>query len=266
MLAMSVSSSYPSALAPVLYAGIAVLAIVLPIGCGHAVYDARHTDISQVHLPTERSIPYHPDSLVHVRIVEEDNGYDMALDEDFSSLWRAWSAQRHFRGGQLPEYSGSVYQSFATLWSLDLSLAFLDRGQGIGGLTKDLAKQQIDAQIEHHSNHIRIDVYRYGDARSPSSTWTDRPGRTIVLRDAEGNEYEPVETQSTIPERIPGVRSSSEVVYRRTKLVFERVYEGRDLLNDTQQLRLVIQGETARRSDMQFYSWSFGNGQVAVAD
>ena len=234
--------------------GVVLIGLALLVtGCSRSAYEARHNDIAQSHLPTVREAPHHPDSLRHLRITEGDQTFDFDLEKRYESMWRTWSVTRRAQTGASPRVQGLDYRTFATLWSLDLSLASLEPELGIQGLSKDLAREHIQERKENHQEFLQIDVYSYADAEQSSDTWLNTPGRRIVLRDGAGNEYEPARSETSIPMEAHHI--DRQVVYRRNTFLFDRHDEDdTDILKDVQTLRLVVK---VTGGDNYYFSWSF---------
>ena len=235
------------------YGLVGVLGIVLLVsGCSpKGTYEARHTDVAQSHLPSEQEMPHHPDTLKQVAIVEGEDAYEFELDEGYESIWRTWSVRRSGPGIRAPR-DRREHQWFATFWSLDLSIASLQREVGLNELSKDLARDHIDERRAEYDEVLQIDVYSYTDASRVVETRLDRPGQDLVLHDDAGNEYAPDRLETTIPSEV--FHPERQVVYRRTTLYFERDADDRDLLEDVQSLRLSVQ--PSDRRDFHF-RWRF---------
>lgn len=235
--------------------GLALLLgiLVLLAGCARSAYEANHTNLAQGYLPSERTVPHHPDSLNHLDIIEQDQTFEFELDKSYESLWREWSSTLRAETGRTQRARGLEFQSFATLWSLDLSLAALEVELGIQGLSKDLARDYIEDRKRNQKEFLQIDVYSYADAEQSSDTWLNTPGRRVTLRDDAGNEYRPDSTETSIPREAHGTGETA--IYRRNSFIFNRVdEEGNDILKDVQTLRLRVQ---VTGNDNYYFSWSF---------
>lgn len=225
-------------------------------GCaGGSEYRVDEPRIARSYLSTEANVPSHPDSLTTVSIQEEENTIDIEIDRSYNQLMRDWSSTWTSQGSGRASRS-SPYRSFATLWSLDLSVASLVAEEGVEGLSKDLALERIDNRREEHQQTIQIDLYRF--VGSPptgggiNSTLVGRPGSRITLQDDEGNEYRPERVENSPPRE--GAIAGEQTVYRRNTFVFRREVDGRDILGDTRTLRLYINQSIG---DRYYFTWSW---------
>lgn len=212
-----------------------LLVLLLATGCaGGSRYRADAVEIGRRPLPDTRAVPHAADSLVHVSIIEKENHLAFELERSYERMLRAWSAGR--RGG-----SGRTFRDFATLWSLELSLASLVPGRGIEQLSKDLARKIIRRRKEQYRETVQIDVYRFDEPPygSISHLWLDTPGTTVYLEDAQGRRYEPVRIE-TSNRPLEAFFAGNTALYGRSRIFFARVVDGRDLLKDVSQLRLVV--------------------------
>lgn len=235
--------------------GMVITAFLLLAGCaGGETYTMDEVDIAQGYLPTTCRVPHHPDSLKAVKIVEKEHHLALELEHSYETLVRNWSTTWLSQSAQRVERDRRV-QSFALLWSLDLSIAAL-RSEGIEGLTKDLARSRIEARRKEYQDEVQIDVYRF--VQSPatrggtSDTWIGGPGRRVILRDDQGHEYRPkrVDNGRLIDANAYGYST----LYRRNILYFERTVDGRDILENVDRLQLVVQESFA--GDY-YFSWAF---------
>lgn len=233
--------------------GFLGLALILG-GCSRGTYEASPGSVAQSYLPADREIEYHPDSLRHVEIVEEENAYRLELAQGYESLWRDWSVRRSGSTISARRDDRRDHRWFATLWSRDLSIASLQREIGLSELSKDQARERLEERQSEYDNVLQIDVYTYADASHPVETRLDRPTQEIVLRDGEGNEYTPKRMEMTVPSET--YHPDRQVVYRRNTLFFERRVNDRDLLDDVRELRLTVRQSGSSARDFHF-RWSF---------
>ena len=236
------------------WTGLAVLCIVglLGVGCaGPTTSEVSHTTIAQAHLPSDRAVPHHPDSLMHVQVVEGDETITLEFDEAHESIWRDWSATWNTR----PSISSRAADraqplSFATLQSQDMALAALHREMGIETLSKDVALERIEERKEELQEYIQIEVYVYTDPEWARFSDLDRPAQRVRLRDEAGNQYDPVRTEVSGATTV--YPRDERMLYRKNVFLFERNVERGDLLSVADRLSLDVRGE-----DEFFFTWSF---------
>lgn len=240
------------------FGGLSVCVAALLIGCAgsRSPFQMNESEIAQRYLPYERAVPHHPDSMKHVRVVEKENTFQIELETSYRQMIERWSSTFQSRT------SGSVarrlpYHSYATLWSLDLSIASLQAEVGLSGLTKDLARERLAQRHAEYDSTLQIDIYRYQG--SPfvrgggiSETALTGPGHRIVLRDEQGNEYTPIDETST-PPRDSFIQGET-VIYRRNTFFFDRVVDGKDILNNVEELQLWVRESFG---DDYYFAWSF---------
>lgn len=233
--------------------GSSLLALLLIAGCaGGDRYAAEATEIARVPLPDTREVPHAPDSLVHLTIVEKENHLEFKLERSYEQMLRAWSA------GPRGSFARN-FHNFATLWSLELSLASLVPGRGIEKLSKDLTQKIIRRRKEDFQETIQIDVYRFDEPPygSIANLWLDNPGTTVYLEDAQGRRYEPVRIEtSNRPAEV--FFAGHTALYGRSRIFFDRIVNGRDLLKDTRGLRLMVQAPYPTTiADRRRFAWEF---------
>ncbi len=238
------------------YGLVAVLVACAMAGCaGGGRYAVDETYIARSYLPHAAAVPSHPDSLGTVEIREKEYQVDFDLDRSFERLMRDWSATWISHGSGRSFNGRLPYRSFATLWSLDLSIASLAVEEGVEGLTKDLALDRIAQRKKEHRQFLQIDLYRF--AGSPPTggvggTLVGRPGSFIRLEDDQGREYRPERVDNS-PLREATVAGES-TLYRRNTFVFRRQVDGRDLLDGVEWLRLYISQSSGERY---YFTWSW---------
>lgn len=242
--------------APALLVGT-ILVPLLVVGCAgpEAMYTADQKNIAEGYLPRMRAVPHHPDSLRDVTLVEKDNQIELQLSSSYEQMLRNWSSTWQQVQGRTPTGSRS-YRSFATLWSRDLSVASLEAEAGISSLTKEVALRHLREREAQHDSTLQIDVYRYQSSPAGrgdlSETRLGVPGRRIQLRDDAGNRYRPLRVESTPVREV--FFNSGTVLVRRNTVFFDRVVEGKDILNNVETLRLWVQESFG---DDYYFSWSF---------
>ncbi len=233
-----------SRLTPPLSFGASLLAILFLIaGCVGTGASVSPGQLGARYLPPVRELPHHPDSLVHLSIEEKDNRLEFKFERPYGEMLRTWSASWQGVGSGAREVPGSLFRSYATFWSREMSLAALIPGRGIEGLSEDLARQILSDRQQEYEDVVQIDVYRF--ATSPytpnafSGVQLEGPGARITLRDAAGHEYRPIRVESQVP--VEAFQATRRVLYARNLIYFDRVVEGRDILEDVERLELVIE-------------------------
>jgi hypothetical protein len=226
--------------------GVVALAFLfVGTGCSSgARYTADEERVAQGYLPTVARVSYHPDSVRQLHIVETEDQIQLKLEESFASIVRRWSSTWRGSGAGRLRNATSL-RTFATLWSQELSLAVLQAERGINGLSKSLARQLIAERRAEYDSLIQIDVYRFVGSPETggglSQTWLERAGTRIVLRDGNDRSYRPTRIESSNLQDGFSARGST-VPFRRNFIYFKRVVDGRDILEDTDQLRLEVRG------------------------
>lgn len=211
-------------------------------------YSVNEGQIAERFLPAERVVDYHPDSVRALQIVEKDDRIAFELDGSYQSLVTQWSSTfRNVTGARDPEAL-----SYATFWSLELSLAALQSEMGVTGLTKDKAAEIIERRKTKYTQTVQIDVYWFGEN---GSLVVAGPGNIVELRDLDGNSYRPIRTDYT-PIRTAYVRGGRSALYRRNTFWFARQPDDEtDLLRDASGLRLVINDSGS--SGQYRFQWSW---------
>ncbi len=240
------------------FGALSLLLAAALMGCAgsESPFRVNESEVAQRFLPYERTVPHHPDSLINVRVVERENTYEIQLETSYRRMVEEWSSTWQSRSSRSASRRRS-YHSYAMLWSLDLSIASLQREVGLSGLTKDLARQRLTERRAAYDSLLQIDVYRYqGSPRvrrgDLSETALTGPGHRLVLQDGQGNEYGPVREESSPPR--DGFIQGETVLYRRNTFFFDRVVDGKDILNNVQNLRLWVRESFG---DDYYFSWSF---------
>lgn len=227
----------------------------------HSLFEANHANLARSTLPRDREMPYHPDSMRYVALTEEESTYNLELEKKYETLWRKWSSARRVEMGQLTHRSGYDHRSFATFWSLDLSIASLERELGIRSISKDLAGEHIEDRKEEYGDIIHIDVYSYADASETSDTRLGTPGRQVSLVDkTSGDTYDPIHSEANIPQEA--FHPDRTVVYRRNIFHFEREVDGEDILENTESLRLMVE---VIDGDNYYFTWSLDEESLTTS-
>lgn len=242
---MNISSAVPSSVRPWLLGGI-FLSLFLG-GCGGGdTYSFDEGRLAQRFLPTERNVDHHPDSLGALTIEEEDNKIQYNLEHDYESLVRKWSSSYQSVGAGRSRRG----ISYATLWSLELSLASLQPEMGVLTLRKEKAYEMIEKRKEEYFNTIQIDVYWFGGGNSLLTG----PSARTELQVADSTYRPQREEHSPLREAFLG--GGDTALYRRNTFYFPRVVNGTDLLADASKVALEIRrtggGVTER------FRWTWG--------
>lgn len=224
-------------------------------GCGGGdTYSVDEGQIAQRFLPTERSVDHHPDSLQALTITEEEGKIQYRLKRDYQSLIEKWSCRFQNVG------AGRSIQSrtYATFWSLELSLASLQPGMGIQSLQKKQARELIEKRRKEYFNAIQIDVYWFLERRGESGIISGPSARTeLHVGDAT---YRPSRTDHG-PLREAYVSGGNTVLYRRNTLYFPRTVDGTDILENVSGMQLEVR-RTGAGSKEQF-AWRWEEDQSA---
>lgn len=235
-----------------------LLLLLVAGGCassGSSRYTADETRIAYGYLVSEVKAPSHPDTTSALSIVEKENKFEFELDRSYEELVRSWSSTWRSQSARRTFDAGRDFSSYATLWSLDLSLASLVPDEGVDGLSKALARKRIAQRRQEHRQVLQIDVYRF--VGSPpgggiGSTIVGGPGDRVTLRDDQGNEYRPARVENAPPREA--VLGGGRSIYRRNIFFFERQVEGRDILDGVQRLRLYVNDSVSGRY---YFTWNF---------
>jgi hypothetical protein len=232
-----------------LLAAIGLVGMVIGIsGCGSTnPYSVSEGDIAERYLPGERHVDYPPDSLHGLSIRETDERIAFDLDDTYHDLMVRWSSS--FRAASARRTPNQPL-TYATLWSLELSLVSLQLEMGIKSLPKEKARELIATRRKEYQDEIQIDVYWFG---SPSGSAIAGPGTQVRLRDAQGNNYTPIKRDYG-PAREAFLSGGRTVIYRRNTFLFNRRADGRDVLATTDEVSLFISplGTSTLR-----FSWSW---------
>lgn len=243
--------AFPSFFSAQRYLFVALAGVLLPLlvmGCGGGdLYSVQEGQIAQRFLPPDRTV-HHPDSLRDLAITEEDGKIQYQLERDYESLIEKWSSSyRSVGAGRSPRQS----LTYATFWSLELSLASLQPEMGVVSLRKEKARELIEKRRKSYGEAIRIEVYWFtgrgtnGIIAGPSARTELRVGdrRLRPIRADHG------------PLREAFISGGNTSLYRRNTLHFPRTVEGTDILAGSAEVKLVVR-RTGGQSKEQF-SWTW---------
>ena len=185
-------------------------------GCASSgSYSLDEGALADRYLPSNRQVDYPPDSLRALRLRETDDQIKFDLNTSYQNMTARWSSTFRLaearRGPTRP-------LTYATFWSLELSLASLQPEVGVGSLTKDKAREIIAQRRKEYEEVIQIDVYWFGP---PSEAAVAGPGTQTRLRDANGNSYPPASSDFT-PVREAFLTGGRTGTYRRNTFLFPR--------------------------------------------
>lgn len=252
MLTTRFDSLTPSPRSPLIVTIAAVLLCTLA-GCGGSnPYALEVGELADRFMPTVREVDSHPDSLQHLSIEETNDKLTFNLQRDYQDLHQYWSSRFELSG------TGRNVQQpmgYATMWSKELSLAALQADQGVTGLDKDRASKIIEREKQDYQKRLQIDVYWFSE---PGETSIFGSGTQVQLRDDQGNIYRPV-TKDRSPVRNAYLGAGERALYRRNTLVFERVVDGRDVLNAVQKLTLRLRPPNATTNVHFEWTWEESN-------
>lgn len=221
-------------------------------GCsgGGNLYSTDVGYLADRHLPRVRNTEVHPDSVRRLSIVENEERIRFKLEENYQQMHLAWSSSFQFASARREIRRPLTY---ATLWSKELSLAALEADQKISSLPKDKALDLLEKRRKEYQDVLQVDVYWFS---GPDGSPITGPGARVQLRDGEGNSYDPVEEESG-PLRQANLVGGNAALYRRNIFYFERDVDGRDLLEDVDELRLSV-NPTGSVGSVQF-QWRWGS-------
>ena len=234
-----------------------LLIVLVVTGCqstssSHTLYPE---SIADQYLPRDRQVEAPPDSMRSLTIVERDDKLVFEMEQSYQRMHQSWSSTFDLlSAGRRPARP----LTYATLWSKELSLAALDAREGVSTLTKDAARDRIEAERKAHNETIQIDLYWFtGPRQSPPSLL--RANAQLRTRNGATENHRPREVRN-LPIRDAVLNTGESVLYRRIILVFDRVVDDRDILVDTNGLQLrITPGGTTR---LQFaWSWPDEGGE-----
>lgn len=221
----------------------ALLALLLG-GCGGGdQYTSEEGQLFLRFLPSEREVSAHPDSLEALTIRRENQQVQYELDRSYQRLIEKWSVTCRYR----------CERNYATLWSLELSLAALQADRGIQSLHADRATRMIDQVRRSHADTLQIDVFWFegqGKAAGP------RYRAELHVQDST---YLPAR-RTYGPIRRAYVRAGESTTYRRNRFYYPRMVDGKDILAGAPGIRLELYyvGLGKKR-----FVWRWNDGEIA---
>lgn len=235
--------------------GLAAVALIVG-GCGGgSTYSLDRADLAQRFLPTERTVPYPPDSLGSLSITKEEGTYSFELTDDYESLHRKWSCTYQDLGAGRSRRG----RSYATLWSLELSLASLEPGIGITTLSEEQARETVQERRKQYGSTIQVDVFWF---EVEGESLLTGPGAQVELQ-VDGETYRPAEEKSG-PLRETFLTDRGETtLYRRNSFYFPRIVEGTDILKGAQGVELHV--SRTRGGPRVRFAWSWKTASQADA-
>lgn len=248
------SSLVPSSASRLSVGLVAVLLLPLFVtACGGGdTYSVNEGQIAQRFLPTERSVDHHPDSLRALTITEDEGKVQYQLQQSYQSLIEKWSCRFQNVGAGRNVRS----RTYASFWSLELSLASLQPEMGIQSLQKEKARELIEKRRKGYFDTIQIDVHWFVERRGESGIISGPSARTELI--IGENTYRPLRTDHG-PLREAYVSGGSTILYRRNTLHFPRTVDGTDILKDASGMQLEVR-RTGASSKEQF-GWRWENEQ-----
>lgn len=222
-------------------AGLLALSLLLVAGTGCASsggssdpdYDVDQGEIASRPLPNTRRATHHPDSLAHLSLVEEDGRIKFEHERSYRNMLIEWTS------GVEGAPAAAFFQSHATLWSKELSLLSLEPERGVQNLSEDLARKMIAQRTAEYDSLLQIDVYVFARSTRTARIQNLRIdiGPRVYLEDAEGNTYRPAHIDADAP--LEAFYHSRQTLYGRNAVLFDRLQDGKDLLN-TDRLELHV--------------------------
>ena len=209
------------------------LAAMVLVGCGGGgTYSVDEGTLSQRFLPSERTVDHHPDSVKALTISEADGKIQFEIERDFESLTEKWSSSLQNIG------TGRSFRSrtYATFWSLELSLMSLQPERGVLSLRKEQAREVLNERRKEYAETIHIDVYWFV-GRGGDGIITGPSARTELHVGEEA--YRPIQSDHG-PLREAFVAGGETVLYRRNSLYFPRKVEGTDILANASRMQLRV--------------------------
>lgn len=229
--------------------GLFLLMPLLLVGCGGGdTYSIDEGQIAQRFLPTERSVDHHPDSVRALTITEEEGKIQYQLDRGYQSLVENWSCRFQNVG------AGRNLQSrtYATFWSLELSLASLQPEMGIQSLQKEKAQELIGKRRKEYFDTIQIDVYWFVERRGENAVISGPSARTELI--VQNKAYRPLRTDHG-PLREAYVSGGQTILYRRNTLHFPRTVDGTDILENSSGMQLEVRRTGAGSKEQFAWQW-----------
>lgn len=222
-------------------------------GCwSQGAYTLDEGALAQRFLPSTRSLAHSPDSLGDLTVTtEEDSTLSFEMENDYESLWQKWSSSYQNLGAGRSRRS----RSYATLWSLELSLASLQPEMGIQGLSGGQAQRLLAQRREEYRESIQIEVFWF---EAEGSSILAGPGARVMLQVGD-EEYRPAQ-EDYGPLREAFLEDATTGLYRRNTFLFPRVVDDQDILDGATQLTLLVR-HTGRSERFRF-RWQWDKEQA----
>lgn len=225
--------------------------LVLPfllVGCGGGdAYSVNEGRLAQRFLPTTRTVSHHPDSLRALTVTEGDQKIEYQLERDYESIIEKWSTSFQSMGAGRTRRS----RTYATLWSLELSLASLQPEMGVLSLQKDRARELINKRRKEYFDSIKIEVYWFLQGRGNGII--TGPGARAELR-VRDSTYRPIREDHG-PLREAFIEAGNTVLYRRNTLHFPRTMNETDILEGVSEVRLEVRQVGAPSEERFTWKW-----------
>lgn len=236
-------------------AGVVLVPAVLLACSGGNSYSVDEGRLAQRFLPTERTVNYHPDSLEALAIEEEEGKISFELEDGYASLVEKWSCSFQSVG------AGQTFRSrtYATLWSLELSLASLQPEMGILSLRKERARQLIRDRRKEYFDAIEIDVYWFLPGRRGDGIISG-PGARTQLHVGDSTYTATRSERGPIQEAF--IRGGTTALYRRNTFYFPRTVSGTDVLAGASEIQLEVREVGSATSER--FTWRWDGSQTAV--
>lgn len=229
-------------------------AVLLACGGGNS-YSVDEGRLAQRYLPTERTVNYHPDSLEALVIGEEEGKISFELENGYASLVEKWSCSFQSVG------AGRTFRSrtYATLWSLELSLASLQPEMGILSLRKERARQLIRDRRKEYFDALEIDVYWFLPGGRGDGIISG-PGARTQLHVGDSTYTATRSAHGPIQEAF--ISGGTTALYRRNTFYFPRTVNGRDVLKGASEIQLEVREVGSATSER--FTWRWDGAQTAA--
>lgn len=244
-------------------------------GSGESRNGLAFLDVAKSGLPGVRTLPHHPDSLMHLSLGVEGSDTILTVGRQWSPLeaWKQWSTGGAFEGGPIASSvrsSPGRISSFATLQSLELTLASL--AQQVDSTTALSEGDALRKRLKAHRDHVRIDYCRFDirqDLGHPFEKQIDEHGYKVLLENNAGQRR--VAERIELRRRGTAVRSyrteympftsrpdqlsenDPEAHYRCYAMYFKREVDGVDILDGFTKLTFWPRHSPKRDS---YYTWT----------
>lgn len=216
-------------------------------GCGGgSAYSLEEGNIAQRFLPTERSVAYPPDSLGALTITKDEGTYQFEFENDYEELHRKWSCTYQELGTGRSQRG----KSYATFWSLELSLAALQPEVGLTTLSEEQAQETLQKRRQAYNSTVQVDVYWF---ESEGESHLTGPGTRVELQ-VGGETYQPSKEDHG-PLREAFATGAQASIYRRNTFYFPRIVDGTDILKDVTGVKLTV--ERPGRAGRARFAWSW---------